>query len=273
MSSAMSEEKEDREDMAWLEALERGDSTLPQIDPERAETYQRMQLEISSLGEDMDPPDDWKNAVYAEMDRAEQAEREEQLNEEAEKKAATNAKPAVEAERDERVVPITRISDAKKSKRWMGAVASVAAVGAVAAAAVLLVRAKPENETQVASGADLQGPIAMVVPGEEVRRSAPPTKTTGAVGDKIAMSATQGRGELRLYLNGSEVVARCDATCATAVSDGLWRYEMTLSETKRGKYDAVFLRCAGQAPTGNLNKDLENCPGQGIQAPTTVELK
>lgn len=270
MSRDMSSEepKEDSDDVAWLEALERGDSKLPEIDPTRAETYQRMQLEISALPEDMAPlNDDWKKAIYAEMAREKQSEGDEELNAKEEgEKSAEFAKPAVEIKGDDRVVPITRISDAKKPKRWMSIVASLTAAAAVAAGAFFVTRStEPTGELARGSGGDITAviaampadPVAKVISGDGPRRSSSSEPHRGVLNDTISVTVDGGQGELRLYLDG-EIFARCSDDCATPVADGRWSYKLDSRAVEVGEYRPVFLECK-TASRGKLDPDLKSC--------------
>ncbi len=65
---------EDREDQAWLQARERGDAPLPHIDPQRAESYQRIEEALSDLPE-LEPPEGWELVVRAELDALERQRR------------------------------------------------------------------------------------------------------------------------------------------------------------------------------------------------------
>lgn len=275
----MNEERDkDRADIEWLEARERGDTQLPPIAPERAEAYDKMQLEISSLPL-MSAPEGWDALLYAELELQElekskqEAKRKSQrsiaLLNATEKEEEKQAEAPKSDKESDRVVPVTRISDAKKSKRWGGVVASVAAIAAVAAGAMILVREKPESRTEIAGKPEgLMNPIAMISSSGQERRSA----SEGVIGETISMSAVREEGELRLYLNSSDVVARCGAKCATSVSDGLWRYETTLPNAKRGTYHLVFLACRNQDPSGSLDDDIERCPGGG-RVWQSIEIK
>jgi hypothetical protein len=61
------ERAEERGDAAWLEARERGDSPLPHIDPQRAESYQRIEEAIADLPE-LAPPVGWDTELQAQLD-------------------------------------------------------------------------------------------------------------------------------------------------------------------------------------------------------------
>lgn len=69
------ERAEDRADAAWLEARERGASPLPHVDPQRAESYQRIGEAIADLP-DLAPPPGWDAKLRAHLEAHERAPRE-----------------------------------------------------------------------------------------------------------------------------------------------------------------------------------------------------
>jgi hypothetical protein len=280
------ERKEDREDLAWLDASEGGESVLPPIDPARAETYQRMQLEIASLPELTAPDDGWEDKIYDELDRQERLERNDDASRKSQRSiallnATTAAQSDSEKAKDEdgdkrsasnhRLVPVTRISDAKRPKRqWVAIGSTAAALAAVAVGAVWIKGREKQPIGELADGetgspGQSSVPVVVanldfrIVAGPEARRSTSDSSSEGFIEDNLTMGATGGSGELRVYLEGKELIRSCAAECAKALTDGQWRYEVTFPAKKRGEYRAYFIACKGSS--GSLNTDLKNCKG------------
>lgn len=206
-------DRRDAEDVAWLEARERGAATLPPIEAARAAAYGELQGLIAALPDEAAPAG-WEVDVMA---------------------ALATASPAPRA-------PV------RGRRRWVRGAAGVAAVAGVAALVIVL-------QPPVAPDAV---PAMTIVRGQGGRGDG----TAGAaIGDVLRVDVAAGAGELRIYRDDREVVARCPGQAGCTQAAGHLTVELPL--TAPGRYRAVYLQPAPRAPlrepTGTLDGDLASC--------------
>ncbi len=300
MSGVMNEDLiKEREDLEWLDARERGEAVLPPIDPQRAESYQRIQSTLAELPE-MAAPEGWQGAIYDELDRLEAEERgekapttrssvkvmladdsgvveraklaeEERL--EARQTAVAEKQPLLEEERG-----IAPIASGKKPKRRLGQWISGAATLGVAATALLWLsvsRRSTEGPETLAESARPQMTVVASAGDPRPTRSgaSPGTADVGSI--LVSEFVTESPGVLRLYRNDKEVVAQClGSEGCELLSKGKWQtFKLQFKTATSGEYRAVFFKGAAMGePRGSLDEDLKHCDGcePQLASPTKV---
>jgi hypothetical protein len=311
MSGVMNEDLvKEREDLDWLEARERGDAELPPIDPERAGRYQRMQATLAELPE-LSAPDGWEGAIYDELDRMEAEERGEaapkirssvkvMLADDSDGLGAEEDEPGETPSGDlpraagsglqkvnpaavDQLAKVRELSASQKRSRsgarWPLGLAVASSLAAVALGALWISRerASPEGgeesdpSLQIAAGPQLD---FLEGPGSGgTRRSGDSARLTRD-SVKVSFTATT-TGELRLYREDSQVVARCpgDLSCIITPLGEQRRFSLEVELKIAGNYRAVFLPGSAVAePSGKLDADLERCDCEfRVAAPFEVE--
>jgi hypothetical protein len=283
MSGVMNEDLvKEREDLDWLEARERGDAELPPIDPERAGRYQRMQATLAELPE-LSAPDGWEGAIYDELDRMEAEERGEAAPKlrSSVKVMLADDSDGLGAEEDEEeantvapLAPSTSIRAAQqRRRRWMPVVVGAAAMG-VAAAGTLWFTFLRDSRGPATRGKEELDPKTQIarldaVPTVEI--SADPSDTrvvrSGSegsahkVGSIFETQMTGRGGELRLYRDDREVVARCpgSAGCTVKTVGDQQRLTLRFKLETRGEYRAVYFSRPAGEPRGSLAEDQKHC--------------
>lgn len=230
----MTDANRDAQDVAWLEARERGAPVLPQIDPQRAAAYDEIQALIAGLP-DESAPNGWEHDVLAALPppgRAELSTSVAQLTGTAARKNPTAA---------------SKLHSGRG--RWIALGTTLAAL-----AAVVLWRQLPgaPDVDTVADGT----PLTRVVHRAGSRAG---LGNDATVGDTLHVEVNEpGPGELRVYRDDQEVVMRCPGPppCVRSAR----RLEGELRLAAPGQYRAVYLM---PAPTGRLTStlanDLANC--------------
>jgi hypothetical protein len=244
----------DAEDVAWLEARERGASVLPQIGARRAAAYDDVQALIAALPDEAAPAG-WEDEVMAALPSAARGE-------------AAGAMPATPTPIEDEQAPIVRSSvDATSgapvsledrrvdaARRARGRWIPVAAAVAAAAGLLLWWQHSPAPSTDPSKDERLSSHI---IRSQGSRSS--DASTEAAVGDVLQVEVTEeNQGELRIYRDDREVVVRCPGQAECAQASGRLTAELRLSAP--GRYRAVYLRPAQSiSPTGTLDGDLAVC--------------
>lgn len=279
---------QDRADQRWLEARELGLAELPAIDELRAEEYLAIERSLAKLPEH-EAPLGWNAEVLREAARLDAAARAGGPLLSVQGRDAPHARDAADAA--PAAVPPTRAFEAARPPR-PGLRLAAAAVALAAAACAWLVlreaaRSGPPAEARREGASPATSPVAMVeglgVLSLEVQRGAsrnaplgldPAEPSAGArrgqplaVGDTLSVSlAVPGasQGELRLYREDGDVVARCASRdgCAAPEGESGRALRLRYAIAAAGSYRVVYLEGADLAPaSGDLNRDLRTCVG------------
>lgn len=232
----------DEQDLAWLDARERGAAALPPIDAARAAGYDGIQSMIAGLPDEAAPAG-WEAEVMAMLPSPGRASLE---------STAAPKRGASAAAREASIAPADRRGGASRRARraWIGG----AAAAAVAAAGLLLwlhqrppaVPARPYDEVL----------SIRVLRGEGFRNG---SGATAAIGDVLQVEVAEaGKGELRIYRDNRDVVMRCPGQADCVQAGGRLSAELRLRGP--GEYRAVYLQPAPTGPlTGTLAGDLAAC--------------
>jgi hypothetical protein len=246
----------DAEDVAWLEARERAAwareagaqgrlgepraSAPPPPAPERVATYQKLQQMIASLPDERTPRG-WEAEVLASLSAMPLADDDGVA---ATRHDGMARHPAAAATQDV----------ATQRRRWLARRAGVPIALAATALAVLLWRTGNGPGEKPAPALALSAEVVPRV-GTRAARAA----GEAALGDRLRVEQRDlGDGELRIYRDDREVVARCVAgTCRRSAAG---RLELELELTAPGSYRAVWLQPAPRsAAQGALEADLAAC--------------
>lgn len=143
----------------------------------------------------------------------------------------------------------------RPTRRW----ALIAAPLALAAAVLLIWRLSADQPQQIAVDVEVRA-------GDVVRRAG----EAPAVGDLlVARVLLPGAGELRVYRNGSHLVARCPGhkACLPVRRVGdRDEHAIELPMTSKGEYRAVVIDGAiGLGLTGSLDGDVRDATERGAQ--------
>jgi hypothetical protein len=308
------ERTEDRVDWKWLNARESGELPLPAHDPDRIAEYRRLGAAISELPE-LFAPEGWSDAVLAEAARMDAARAskldlfdasEVSTERDRIRLAATRTKTWLASGTDSGLAVVNTglegdVPDSEELVDWRAArpaepqratrpqrdrwpLLAMTSLAMVAAALLWLVLrgsstsapAPESTPVPVIASADLDEPKMEIVRGHARAGEA----AVAAVGDTFTATLVMpaGRtGELRLYRDDREVVARCPGTpgCTSRVepevaatsaipepADGAAarRLSLRFPLLAPGSYRLVYLEGAALGePSGDFDRDLARC--------------